>query len=62
MLAPDRLVVMQAVLATPITLEDAAFGWRSQYNSHLQRPDLKVTFHAIADGPTIHRELCDCSC
>lgn len=54
MLAEDLLVVMRTVLAAPIAVEDAAFGWHSEGDGHLQRTDRQVTLHAIADGPTDH--------
>lgn len=50
--AQDLLVVMRTVLAVPVAVEDAAFGWRSEGDGHFQGPDRQVTFHAIADSPT----------
>ena len=49
MLAQDLLVVMRTVLAAPVAVEDAAFGWRSEGDGHFQGPDRQVMLHAIAD-------------
>lgn len=54
MLAQDLLVVMRTVLAAPVAVEDAAFGWRSEGDGHVQGPDRQVTLHAITDSPTDH--------
>src|SRR6056297_1947180 len=52
MLAQDLLVVRRAVLADPVAVEDAAFGWRPEGHRHFLGPDRQVTLHAVADGPT----------
>lgn len=46
------LVVMRTVLAAPVCVMNAAFGWRSEGDGHFQGPDRQVTLHAIADCPT----------
>ncbi|CQR86724.1 hypothetical protein SAMN04488021_13550 [Paracoccus aminovorans] len=54
MLAQDLLIVMRTVLAAPVAVEDAAFGWRPEGNRHLQGPDRQIALHAVADGPADH--------
>mgnify|MGYP003652564230 CR=1 FL=1 len=54
MLAQDLLAVVRTVLAPAISVMDAALGRRTESDSHLQCPDRKVTFHAIAYSPSNH--------
>ena len=49
--AQDLLVVVGAVLAAAVAVEDAAARRGSQGDGHLQRPDRQVALHAVADGP-----------
>jgi len=37
-------------LAAPVAVEDAAFGWRSEGDGHLQGPDCQIALHTVADG------------
>ena len=41
-------------LSPAVRVMDAVLRWSPQRNSHVQRPDSKVTLHAIADGPADH--------
>ena len=54
MLTQDLLVVVGAVLAAAVAVEDAAARRGSQGDGHLQRPNRQIAFHAIADGPADH--------
>ena len=54
MLAQDLLVVVRTILRPAIRVVNAAFGWRSERNRHLQRSDRKITFHPVADSPSNH--------
>jgi hypothetical protein len=51
MLTQDILVVVGAVLAAAIAVEDAAARRGSQGDGHLQRPDRQIPLHAVAYGP-----------
>ena len=53
-LVQDFLVVVRTILAATIRVMDAALGRCAESNRHLQCPDRKITFHAVADGPTNH--------
>ena len=51
MLAQDLMIVVRTVLAAAIAVENASLRRRPKGDDHLQGPDGKVAFHAIADGP-----------
>ena len=46
------LIIVRAVLASMIGMENTAFGRLSQGDSHIQRLDRQIALHALADGPT----------
>lgn len=42
---------MRTVLVAAIALDDAALRRGPQGDSHFQRPDRQIAFHAVASGP-----------
>lgn len=48
------LIIVRAVLASTIPVEDATFGQCSERNGPVQRPDRKAAFHPVADSPADH--------
>lgn len=54
-LTQDLLILVRRVLRPMIPVVNAAFGRRTECDSHLHHPDRQVPFHPIADhGPTVH--------
>jgi len=51
MLALNLLIVVRTILRPAIRVVNAAFGWPSERNGHLQRSDCKIPFHTIVDRP-----------
>ena len=51
MLAQDLLIIVGTILAAPVGMVDAALWRLTERDGHLQSPDCKVAFHAIADRP-----------
>ena len=71
MFAQDLLVVVRTILAArcpatvclqtvrgAVAVEDATPRRGSQSDSHFQRPDRQIAFHAVADGPADVEPLC----
>ena len=50
-LTHDFLVIVGAVLAATVAVEDATSRRGLQGDGHLQRPDHQIPLYAIADGP-----------
>ena len=54
MLTQDFLVVIRTVLRATVCVMNAAFGWLTQSNGHIQCTYGQIPLHAIANGPANH--------
>jgi len=49
-LAQYLLIVVRTILAATVRVVDAVLGRLPESDSHIQRPDRQIAFHAITDG------------